>query len=289
MIVYFNNEFIPKDEVRIAPDDRGFLFADGAYEVIHSYGGKLFKLNEHLQRLERSLRELRISFPNLEKFGEVAKKLIFSNRLGKGEASIYIQITRGVAPRTHSFPGEGTPPTAYIAATPLEPSRQKQKKGVKIILLPDIRWSRCDIKSLNLLPNVLANQQAKDRKVEEAVFIRDGFITEGSHSNFCAIFNGTLVTHPLNHNILGGITRDVVLSLCRSMQIPVKETPISAKDLNKAKEMMILATGDEIMPVIQVEDWTVGNGEPGPFTIKVQQAFRDLVLAETNSPSSGLG
>jgi D-alanine transaminase len=289
MIVYFNNEFIPKDEVRIAPDDRGFLFADGAYEVIHSYGGKLFKLNEHLQRLERSLRELRISLSNLEKFGEVAKKLIFSNRLEKGEASIYIQITRGVAPRTHSFPEEGTPPTVYIAATSLEPSRQKQKKGVKIILLPDIRWSRCDIKSLNLLPNVLANQQAKDRKVEEAVFIRNGFITEGTHSNFCAIFNGTLVTHPLNQNILGGITRDVVLSLCRAMQIPVKETPISAKDLNKAKEMMILATGDEIMPVIQVEDWTVGDGEPGPLTIKIQQAFRDLVLAETNSPSSGLG
>ncbi len=273
MIVFFNEEFIPKEKVNISPDDRGFLFADGAYEVIRSYNGKLFKLDEHLKRLARSLRELRISCSEINQLKNVAEELIRINNLGEEQALIYFQITRGKAPRTHSFPKEETIPTVYVAASIFHYDPQKLEKGVKIILVPEMRWKRCDIKSVALLPNVLTRQQAEDNGADEAVFVRDGIITEGTHTNFCAVFDGKLFTHPVNNHILAGITRRVVLDLCSEMNVSVEESPIPEEKLKEADELMIVGTTVEIMPVIQVGDFKIGSGKPGPITLELQRRF----------------
>ncbi len=161
MLSYLNSRFLPKDEIHISPDDRGFLLGDGVYEVIRAYRGKLFQAEEHFQRLERSLRELRIAGVDVASLHNIAATLLERNDL-HGDATVYIQVTRGAAPRRHSFPDKGTPPTVYLAASALQPPTQKIENGVKVILLPDIRWTRCDIKAVSLVANVLANQQAKE-------------------------------------------------------------------------------------------------------------------------------
>jgi D-alanine transaminase len=280
MITYFNGEFLPKEAVRISPDDRGFLFADGAYEVIRAYEGSLFRLTAHLQRLENSLHGLRITVPDTKKLQDVAIQLIERNDLASGDAALYIQITRGVAPRTHSFPPADTAPTVYMSAWPFHAAPQRLEHGVRVILVPDVRWSRCDIKSVALLPNVLASQQAKENEAYEAVFVRDGIVTEGSHANFAAVFDGQLVTHPKTHQILPGITRQVVLELCEELDLPYRELPISETELRGAHELMLLGTTTEVMPVVQVDHWPVADGQPGPLTKTLQQAFRQLMSSE---------
>jgi D-alanine transaminase len=277
MIAYFNTKFVPKEEIRISPDDRGFVFGDGVYEVIRTYRGKLFKMDEHLRRLERSLREIRIAGVDIEILREVSEDLLKRNDLGGRDATIYMQITRGAAPRKHAFPAAATPPTIYLTASPLNSSHQTTDAGAKVILVPDNRWARCDIKTVALLPNVLANQQAAEQGAVEAVFVRDGAVTEGSHSNFCAIIDGELVTYPRSNYILGGITRQVVLQICSELAIPVREFPVLQKDLRQADEVFLSGTTTEVLPVTQVDDWTVRDGKPGPITRKLQKAFREIV------------
>jgi D-alanine transaminase len=229
--------------------------------------------------MKRSLGALRISLSDREDFIDIAGKLIRYNHLGDRQALVYAQITRGTAPRDHPFPDPRTPPTVYVSASAFQPPYEGQRNGIKVILTPDLRWARCDIKSVALLPNVLAHQQARERGAQEAVLIRDGVITEGSRSNFCAVFDGQLVTHPKNNYILAGITREVVLELCLALNIPFRESPLCERDLREADELMILGTGDEVMPVIQVEDWMVGDGKPGPITRSLQRAFGEQVAA----------
>ena len=277
MISYFNGNFIPKEEIKISPDDRGFVFGDGVYEVVRTYQGKPFRMDEHLRRLERSLREIRIAGVDIETLNQVAEDLLKQNGLGAKDATIYIQITRGAAPRKHAFPEQATPPTVYLTTSPLNSSYQRTDTGVKVILVPDNRWARCDIKSVALLPNVLANQQAAEQGAEEAVFVRDGVITEGSHSNFCAIFDGEMVTHPRSNYILGGVTRQVVLQLCGELGIPVREFPVFQKDVKQADELFLSGTTTEVLPIIQMDEWIVGDGKPGPITRKLQKAFREFV------------
>jgi len=277
MIVYLNGQFVAKDEARISPDDRGFLFADGVYEVIRSYEGRLFRTREHLERLLRSLREIGMEASLAGNVGVVAEDLIRRNKLEQGGALVYIQITRGAAPRKHAFPDAGTPCTVYAAASPFAAPEQEQKDGVKIILVPDIRWARCDIKTVALVPNVLASQRAKDNGAREAVFVRDGVVTEGTHTNFCAVFDGTLWTHPKTNHILAGITRDAVLGLCGERGIPVLEAPVFQAHLRKAQELLLVGTTVEVTPVVEVDGWQVGDGKPGPITRKLQRAFSEMV------------
>ena len=284
MIVYFNGQYTAKEDVRVSPDDRGFTFGDGAYEVIRAYGGRLFRGEDHVGRLARSLGELRIEAPVLRGPGgiaQVAAELIERNGLAGGDAAVYVQVTRGVAPRKHAFPPPGTPPTVYLAASPFQPAPDAWQNGVGVILVPDIRWARCDIKAVALLPSVLASQQAAERGAEEAVFVRDGLITEGAHTNVCAVLDGVLVTHPATNLILDGITRRVVLGLCAGLGIPTGEEPIPADDLLAAAEVMILGTTTEIKPVVRVDGRQVADGRPGPVTRRLQAAFRALVAAET--------
>ncbi len=277
MIVYFNGQFVPKEEVRISPEDRGFMFADGIYEVIRSYDGKLFKAEQHFERMGRSLRGLRIDEPDKEDFASIAMELIRLNHLEKGDAKFYVQITRGAAERAHSFPEQETYPTVYATVDSLPPNKYKLENGVKIVLVPDVRWARCDIKTVSLLPNVLASQQAKESDAEEAVFIRDGVVTEGAHTNFFAVFDGRLATHPSTADILTGITRGVILELCGGLDIPYDERPVKEEELKHADEIFIASTISEVMPVVEVDDWKVMAGKAGPVTRKLQEAFREEV------------
>jgi D-alanine transaminase len=284
MIVYFNGSWMSKDEVCISPDDRGFLFGDGVYEVICAYRGKLFKSDAHFRRLARSLKALHIPSPDLEKLKGAVQTLLDRNELAASHAKIYIQITRGAAERGHAFPELAVAPTVYASAVAYTPPEALWETGVHTILVPDIRWMRCDIKSLMLLPNVLASQRAKEAGAYDAIFVRDGFITEGSHTSVCAVFDGVVVTHPLTHHILGGVTRDLVLDLCRTMTIPYQERPIPEEELRDADEVVVLGTTTGIMPVIAVEGHPIGDGKPGPVTRRLQRALAAMITA---SPAAG--
>ena len=279
MIAYFNGQYVSKENIKISPDDRGFLFADGVYEVIRSYGGRLFKIDDHLSRLSHSLGELRMAPVSISNLKTVADQLLHRNNLENEDATLYIQITRGVAPRKHPFPDPKTSPTVYVSASVLQPLSAEWETGIAVILVPDLRWGRCDIKSVGLLPNVMASQEAKEKGASEAVFVRDGVITEGSHTSVCAVFDGELVTHPADHHILAGVTRSVVLDLCVSLGISVRESPILERTLKGASELMVLGTTSEVVPVVRVDDWVVGDGKPGPITSKLKQAFVDFRAA----------
>ena len=195
-------------------------------------------------------------------------------------ALIYIQITRGVAPRTHAFPSTPVSPTIYAKAWPQDPPREQIEKGIGTILVPDARWDRCNIKTVFLLPNVLARQKAEESGAGEALFVRDGMITEGSASNFAAVFGGTLVTHPDGGHILSGITKKAILELCPSLGITVEERPVMKGELTYAEETMVMSTTREIMPVTSIDGKNIGKGIPGPVTRQIQNAFTSLVQKE---------
>lgn len=276
MTVYLNGQFLPKDQARISPDDRAFLFADGAYEVVRAYRGHLFRAKEHWDRFDYSLKALRIPAPVDTDFSAIASELLKRNNLADAEATVYLQISRGAAPRKHAFPAEITP-TVYAFAAPFSNPVEKWASGVKVITLPDQRWARCDIKSVSLLPNVLANQQAQEVGAHEAVLVRDGYAMEGSLSNFAVVLDGVVHTAPRTNYILSGISRLVALGLCSALGVPVREFPVAEADLKCATEAMLFGTTNEVMPVVQINERKVGHGQPGPLTRKLQQAFRNYV------------
>jgi len=277
MIAYFNGSFLQKEDIHISPDDRGFLFADGVYEVVRAYGGKPFKMAEHMDRLARSLRETRIDFPGIADLAVAGAKLIAMNGLTTTDSILYFQITRGVAPRKHTFPDPPVSATVMILISPAPSSVEMREKGVGAIVVPEFRWSRCDIKAIGLMGSVLAVQQAKEKGAEEAIFVRDGIVTEGTHTNVLAVINGTILTHPLGHFILPGVTRGVVLDICRKIGIAYKEKSFRAEELNRASEIVITGTNKEITPVVRLDGRPVGSGAPGPVTRRLQEAYSELV------------
>jgi len=271
-IIYLNGKLIPKTEAAISPEDRGFNFADGIYEVIKYYGGKPFRYADHLERLRRSLHEVRIDFDGLDQLEAVFQSLLEQNGLANQEAGIYLQITRGSHTRIHRFP-EGTKPTVYATAFPFASKWDQLENGVKVITTEDIRWLRCDIKSISLLPNVLYAQKADEHDAAEAIFIRNGIVTEGTHSSFMAVKNGVVYTHPDSNLILPSITKKVILEICRENNIKVVEEGIPASELAAMDEMMIVGTGSEVTPVVQLDETLVGNGKSGPATLFIQEKF----------------
>jgi D-alanine transaminase len=277
---YLNGNIIKGSELGISPFDRGFLFADGVYETIRWHNGKLFRLEEHFERLGRSLSGLKINFDN---FGELKKEiaeLVRINSFTEEHLLIYLQITRGnFFPRQHFFPPPDIRPTVFISVTPVKPKEKELKEGIKVILLDDLRWGRCDIKSTMLLPNVMARQEAFEKNAGEAILVKDGFITEGTHTNFFAVKDGKLYTHPLSNFILSGVTRKVIREICSDNKIPFVEDKINVNELKSFDECMISGTISEITPVIQVDDWKVGNGKPGPITLKLQKILCEMIAA----------
>ena len=279
MWVYYNGELMPKENVIISPDDRGFYFGDGVYEVLSVYKGHYLAEEAHYTRLRNSLTALRIPVPDIEDIKLAVKNLLARNELTAGPAMVYTQFTRGVALRWHAFPDEKLSPTIYITAKPYTPPLDLWANGVKVILHPDLRWGRCDIKSLNLLPNVLASQHAKEEGAYDAILHKDDVVTEGSHTGVCGVKDGVLYTHPLGNSILPSVTRWLVLQLCGELGIPYVERAISLELLPRLDELMVLGTTTEVMPAVRVGDNLVGNGTPGPVTRQLQQAVRELVLA----------
>lgn len=280
MIVYFNGDFLPKEGVRVSPDDRGFLFGDGVYEVVRALDGVIFRAEAHWQRLRRSQEAVQIAGLNAVEFQAIAETLLKKNNLRNGEATVYLQITRGVAQRRHNYPQPPVAPTVYGFAAALSPKRENWETGVHILLVPDQRGERCDIKSTCLLPNVMASQQAHAAGAYEAVLVREGFLTEGSHSNFVGVRDETLITHPANHRILAGITRQVVFELCSKLNIPVRESAIPESELQSLDEAILLGTTTDVMPVVRVNDWQIADGLPGRMTRHLQKAFLELVTDE---------
>jgi len=270
--IYLNGSLIDKNEASISPEDRGFNFADGIYEVIKFYGGKPFRYADHMERLRRSLREIRIDFDGLDKLEAVFQSLLEQNGLANQEAGIYLQITRGSHTRIHRFP-EDIKPTVYATAFPFASKQDQLENGVKVITAEDIRWLRCDIKSISLLPNVLYAQKADEHDAAEAIFIRNGIVTEGTHSSFMAVKSGVVYTHPDSNLILPSITKKVILEICRENNIAVVEEGIPASELASMDEMMIVGTGSEVTPVVQIDEKSVGNGRPGPVTRFIQDKF----------------
>ena len=276
-IVFLNGQYISKGNAWISPDDRGFIFSDGVYEVLSGYKGKIFEPVQHIQRLGNSLSGLNITGFDPADILEISERLIEANNLASLDSIIYIQVTRGTAPRSHAVDSADMTPTVYAFSKRFDRPLQKQKEGAGIILLEDERWARCNIKSVSLLPNILAKQKAADSGYEEAVLVRDGEITEGSASSFAAVFSGTFTTHPESNRILGSITRSVVIDLCKSAGIAVEERPIRKEELAYAEEMMIMSTTKEIIPVTAYDSATVSDGRPGKITMRLQGLFTDHI------------
>lgn len=276
MTVYFNGDFMDEAEVSLSPEDRGFLFGDGVYEVVRAEDGRLFRLDAHRRRLRQSLAAIRLHDVDTDALWDAVHTLLARTGLEDGSAKVYLQITRGGAPRQHAFPDVPTAPTVYATASPHEPPVEKWAEGVSVILHPDQRWARCDIKSTSLLPNVLANQTAQERGAYEAVLVREGFVTEGTHSSVAAVFDGTVTLHPLTNHTLPSITRQTVLELCDDLGRPVDESPVATADLPRADELFLMGTTTGVMPIVQVGDWAVGDGTPGPVAQELLEAFRAL-------------
>lgn len=262
-IVFLNGEFLPLADAKVSVLDRGFLFADGVYEVIPAYAGKLFRLPQHLDRLNSSLAAIRMSPVMSDQQWEVAlNKLLIPH--SQSDQSVYVQVTRGAGThRDHPLPEQYTPTVLAMCQTIVADSLDKIAKGISAITLDDIRWDWCHIKSVALLGNILLKQQANDQSCTEAILLRDGFATEGSASNLFIVKNKQLITPPKSHNLLPGITRDLVLELAAQAGIDCVEREISEQELFNADEIWLTSSTKEIMPVTELNRQAVGNGQPG--------------------------
>lgn len=273
--VYLNGQFMPLEEACVSVLDRGFLFGDGVYEAIPVYGGHMLRGVEHIERLERSMDGIRIDHPmsRVEWLAMLAE-LVELN--GGGDQAIYLQVTRG-APlrRDHAFPPAGTPPTVFAMSNPLAPIAESWRRlGVDAVTVPDLRWLRCDLKTIQLLGNVLARQQAVEQGAVEAILLRDGQAIEGSASNLFIIKDGAIHTTPKSAAILGGITRDLILELAHAEGIPVREEGMPEALLRNADEVWVTSSTREIVPVTRVDGKLVGEGKPGPVWQRMHAAYQ---------------
>jgi D-alanine transaminase len=261
---WLNGELKPLAEASVSPLDRGFLFADGIYEVIPVHRGRPFRLREHLDRLDRSLEAIRLENPHShEEWAEILERVMVA--AGGTEMLLYLQVTRGAEHgRNHLFPAS-VAPTVFAFASPFPvPTERVLESGLAAVALPDIRWSRCDVKSVALLANVLLRQEAADRGADEALLIRDGLLLEGSSSSVFLCTNGVLVTPPDDHRILAGTSRDAVIELARGWRtVSVQE--IAASEIAGCDELWIASAGRGVLPVTSVDGLPVGSGRPGPL------------------------
>ncbi len=276
MTVYLNHQFLPKAEARISPDDRGFLFGDGVYEVVRFYRGRLFEAAAHWERFDRSLQELRMARPAALDYEKVCNELIVRNLMGDKDGYVYLQLTRGAAPRNHSY-AEGIEPTVYGYAAELPRNEERLQQGVRAITQPDLRWARCDIKAIALLANTMAAQAAREQGVDEAILVRGELVTEAARSNVAIVKDGVVRTHPLTQGILNGITRQLTVKLCTQLGLALREESFTPAELFAADEVFLMGTTVEVMPVISVDGQKIAAGIAGPVTRQLQAAFTECV------------
>jgi D-alanine transaminase len=267
---------MPLSEAKVSVLDRAFLFGDGIYEVLRVYQGKPWLEEEHFQRLARSLREVRIFGVDVERLRKHMHETIAAGPFR--EALVYLQVTRGAAPRSHPFPANARPLELLWVQEIGDPAARQRDEGVGVSLQPDLRWKRCDIKSVNLLANVMANQAAKEAGCPEAILCHeDGTVTEGSHSSLFGVLDGVIRTSPISPDILPGVTRKLVLELAGRVGAAVGEKPLHRGDLPRVSELFLSGTTLEVCPVVRVDGRPVGDGKPGPVTRRLQEAFREAV------------
>jgi D-alanine transaminase len=275
-IVYVNGRYLPRRNAMVHVEDRGYQFADGVYEVCEVRAGRMVDERRHMGRLQRSLAELRIPLPmGLTALAVVMRETIQRNRVHSG--IVYLQITRGVARRDHGFPPAGTAPSIVVSARNLDAAGNERSaaEGIAVITLPDNRWERVDIKSISLLPNVLAKQEARDRGAKEAWLVdRDGRVTEGSSSNaWIVTAAGAVVTRPAEQGILHGITRSVLIEAIRAEGLAFEERPFTVAEAYAAREAFITGASLTVMPVVQIDGKSVGNGKPGAVASALRRNF----------------
>jgi D-alanine transaminase len=271
VIVYLNGHFLPREEAKISPEDRGFLFADAIYEVVRYGAGRPYRLAEHLARMRDGLTALRISVePSF--FPEVAGRLVEENGLGGEDALVYTQVSRGAAPRYHAFPPEGTPPTVFAFARKTDPP--PPPGGGRAILLPDERWGRCDVKTVMLLPNVLASQKAREANAVEAILVRDGIAWEGTKANLFAVTKGVVRTAPRGPRILPGVTRGAALEAAAELGFPVEERPLLVDELLSADEVFLASTTIWTYSLVEIDGRPVGDGRPGPVAARIREILQ---------------
>jgi D-alanine transaminase len=276
--VYLNEQFLPPDQAQVSVFDRGFVFGDGVYEVIPVFGGRLFRLPHHLARLEASLAAIRLRNPHTaEEWKTIFTRLMAEH--GSSDQSIYLQITRGVAPRDHAFPPKVTP-TVFAYAQPLKyPPAEQLAQGVAAITTEDIRWQRCDIKAIALLANVLMRQKAIEQGAMEAILVRGGTVTEGAASNIFIVSNNCLITPPKGPYILPGITRDLIVEIARANKIACEEKSFSLEALRSADEVWLTSSTKEILPITRVDGQAVAGGKPGPMHARLFALYQEYKQA----------
>ncbi len=278
-IAYVNGRYLPMRAAMVHVEDRGYQFGDGVYEVCEVREGRLIDERRHMARLVRSLNELRIRMPmSLAALGVVLREVVSRNRISYGV--IYLQITRGVARRDHAFPVPDVPPSIVVTARALNKARNETlaARGIAVISVPDNRWGRVDIKTVGLLPNVLARQAAIERGGRDAWFVdADGNVTESASGNAWIVTQaGTVVTRPADHAILRGITRTVLLEAITARGLVVEERAFTLKDAYAAREAFITSASQIVMPVVKIDDRAIGDGKPGPVATALRQAFHDF-------------
>lgn len=275
-ISYWNGRYLPLDQVQVSPLDRGFLFADGLYEVTAAYNGRLFEAEAHIARLQRGLAALRIDTGmSAGDWLGILERLTAESGID-GDLTVYLQVTRGAATtRAHGFPA-GVAPTVFGMVSPLKrPAAAWREQGVAALTMPDIRWGRCDLKTIALLGSVLAQQAATDAGVVDAIQIRDGFVTEGAATNVFVVKDGTIATPVADHRILVGITRQVIQRLAATAGVPFVERDVRAIELATADEVWIASTTKEITPVTTIDGRPVGTGTPGPVWGRIAALFAE--------------
>lgn len=273
--VYLNGEYLPRDRALVPIDDRGLTFGDGIYEGVRAIEGRLFEWDAHAERMAGGLAGLRIDLgrDRVLALGDVCLRLLRDNDLLHGESFLYLAVTRGAAPRTHHFPPAGTPPTVLVTATRLVPRRDLCQGGGAAITFEDLRWARCDWKTLNLVGSVLARQAAAEAGAHEAILLRDGIVTEGAATTVFGVVDGVLRTHPLSRRILPGVTRQVVIDCVRELRIALREEPMTEAELRRADELFLCGTTTDIIPVISLDGRPVASATPGPITVRLCQAL----------------
>ncbi|MCH8523399.1 MAG: aminotransferase class IV [Balneolales bacterium] len=265
------------DKAHISAMDRGFLFGDGIYEVTRVVNGNPFRLDDHLARMDHGLQALGIELSPDERarIPQLHLDLLEKNKLTEGQATIYLQVSRGTAfPRTHAFPDPAVKPTLFMTAAPFKPFTELHAKGITAITISDVRWSRCNLKTVNLLPNVLATNEAKKAGVGTALMVRDGVITESPNANVFGVIDGVLYTYPVSHYILNGITRMTVVEMARDLGIPLCEVAVRDTDLSRLSELFVSGTTTDVQPIVTLDGAPVGDGKRGP----VAKALQDELL-----------
>jgi D-alanine transaminase len=275
MNLYLNGEYLPLEQGRVSVEDRGFQFGDGVYEVIRVYRGKPFRLAKHLSRLEQSVKGVEIPLPEPPaKIEEVCRTLVKDLE----EAQIYLQVTRGTAPRVHAFPRE-IRPTFVAYAKPVQAHPPDRVYTLKTVT--DDRWGRCHLKTICLLPNILGKQRAVEAGCDEGLFVREnGTVTEGTSSNAFFFRGGALFTHPADNRILNGVTREAVLEIARQQGVRVRHQAVTLAEATGAEEAFVTGTLTEIMPAVSIDGKPVGTGKAGPATLKLRAAYRELTSKE---------